>query len=52
MGAHQVDVGLGDGAHADLVVRSGEEGREGAGEGHRAVSGGAADGHTDLRMHI
>ena len=52
MGAHQVDIGLRDGTHADLIVRSGEEGCKRAGKRHRAVSGGAADGHTDLQSHL
>ena len=48
VGAHQVNVGLGDGSHADLVVGSGEEGCERAGEGDGAVAAGTADGHAHL----
>lgn len=48
--AHQVDVGLGDGRHADLVVGSGEEGSERAGERHRAVTCSAANGDAHLQQ--
>lgn len=50
MGAHQVDVGLGDGSHADLVIGSGEESSKCAGKSHGALTGGAADGNSDLRQ--
>ena len=46
--ATQVDVALGDGRHAQLVVRPREEGGEGGGEHHAAVAGGAAHGNADL----
>ena len=49
MGAHKVYIGLGDGGHADLVISSGEEGSKSAGKRHGAVSGGTADGNTDLQ---
>lgn len=49
MGAAEVDVALRDGGHAELVERSGEERREGAGENHVAVPHGTTDRHTHLR---
>lgn len=49
MGAHQVDVGLGDGSHTNLVVGSGEERSKSAGKCNGAVTGGAADGNSYLQ---
>lgn len=48
VGAAEVDVALGDGGHAELVVGSGEECGEGAGEHHVTVAHSAADRHAHL----
>lgn len=45
---HQVDIGLGDGSHTDLVIGSGEEGGERAGKRNCAVTGGTANSNSDL----
>lgn len=50
MGAHQVDISLGDGPHADLVIGSGEESSECAGKSNGTVTGGAADGNSHLQQ--
>lgn len=50
MGAHQVDIGLGDGSHTDLVIGSGQESSECAGKSNSSVTGGAADGNSHLRQ--
>ena len=49
VGATQVDVALGDGSHAQLVVGAGEEGGKGGGKDHVPVSGGTAHRHTHLQ---
>lgn len=49
VGAAQVDVALGDGRHAELVVGSGEEGGKGAGKHHVSVSNGTTDRHAHLQ---
>lgn len=49
VGATEVDVALGDGSHAQLIVRPGEERGEGAGKYDVTVSHGAAYRHTHLR---
>lgn len=46
MGPGEVAVGLGDGAHADLIIGAGEESRECAHEGHGALTCGTANSHT------
>lgn len=50
MGAHQVDIRLGDGTHADLVIGSGEESSKCAGKGNGTITGGAADGNSYLQQ--
>lgn len=50
MGAHQVDISLGDGPHTDLVIGSGEESSECAGKSNGPLTGGAADGHSHLQQ--
>lgn len=49
VGPTEVDVALRDGCHAELVVGSGEEGGEGAGEHHVSVSNSTTDRHAHLR---
>ena len=44
MGSAEIDVGLGDGGHADLVVGARQEGRKGGDKGHGATSSLAANG--------
>lgn len=46
MGAHEVDLGLGDGTHADLVKSTGEEGGEGTTEHYVPVPAGQPDTNT------
>lgn len=46
---HQVNVGLGDGSHTDLVIGSGQERGKRAGECDRAIACGTANGNTDLQ---
>lgn len=48
----QVDVRLRDGGHSDVVVGPGQEGSEGAGKRHCAVSRGTANRHAHLNNHI
>lgn len=50
MGPHQVDISLGDGAHTDLVIGSGQESSECAGKSNRTVTGGTADGNSYLQQ--
>lgn len=50
VGAHQVDIRLGDGSHTDLVIGSGEESSERAGKSNGTVTGGAADGDSHLQQ--
>ena len=45
--AAEVDVRLGDGSHADLVVGAAEEAGESAAEGDSAVTSRAADRHSN-----
>lgn len=47
MRANKVDVGLGDGTHADLIVSPRQETSKGAHEHHIAVTAGATDAHTN-----
>ena len=49
MGAAEVDVALGDGGHAELVVGPAEERGEGAGKHHVAVPHGTAYRHAHLQ---
>lgn len=49
MGPHQVNVGLGDGSHTDLVIGSGQERGKGAGECDCAIARGTANGNADLQ---
>ena len=49
MGAYQVDIGLRDSGHADLVIGPGEEGGKGAGEWYSAVTGATSNGNADLK---
>lgn len=49
VGAAEVDVALGDGRHAQLVVGSGEESGKSAGKDHVAVPHGTTDSHAHLR---
>lgn len=48
MGTGKVDVRLGDGSHADLIIGPGEEGGECAGKCYSSVPGGTTNGNTDL----
>lgn len=48
VGATQIDVALGDGSHAELVVGPGEEGGQGAGVHNIPLTGSAASGNTHL----
>ena len=47
MRATEVDVGLRDGAHADLIVSAGQEAGECTDKRHSAMAGGAADTYTN-----
>lgn len=49
MGAAEVDVALGDGRHAQLVVGSGEESGKSAGKDHVTVAHGTSDSHAHLQ---
>lgn len=49
MGATEVDVTLGDGGHAELVISTGKEGGEGAGEHHVTVSYSTTNRHAHLQ---
>lgn len=49
MGATEVDVALGDGGHAELVISAGKEGGEGAGEHHVTVSYSTTNRHAHLQ---
>lgn len=48
VGATQIDVALGDGSHAELVVGTCEEGGECAGEHHVTIPRGAAHRNAHL----
>lgn len=48
VGTGKVDVRLGDGSHADLIIGPGEEGGECAGKCYSSVPGGTTNGNTDL----
>ena len=48
VGATEVDVALGDGGHAQLVVGAAEEGGQGAGEHDVPLARGATRGNADL----
>lgn len=50
VGAHQVDISLGDGSHTDLVIGSGEESSKCAGKSNSAVTGGTANGNSHLQQ--
>lgn len=52
VGAAEVDVALGDGRHAQLVVGSGEESGKRAGKDHVAVPHGTTHGHAHLRGEV
>ena len=47
MRAHKVDVGLGDGAHTDLIERSRQERCECAHKDDRAVTSRSSDRHAN-----
>lgn len=49
VGAAEVDVALGDGRHAQLVVGSGEESGKSAGKDHVTVPHGTTDSHAHLQ---
>ena len=46
MGSTEIDIGLGDSSHADLVVGTRQEARKGGDKGHSAAPGLTADGHA------
>ena len=46
MGSTEIDIGLGDSSHADLVVGTRQEARKGGDKGHGAAPGLTANGHA------
>lgn len=48
VGPNEVDVGLSDGSHADLVKRSGQKGSEGTHESNGPITGGTSQCHVHL----
>ena len=46
MGADDIDVGLGDDAHPEVVKGSRQKGRKGRDKGHATVAASHADGHA------
>lgn len=52
VGAAEVDVALGNGRHAELVVGPGEERSKSASEDHVTVPHGTTDSHAHLRADI
>ena len=52
MGADDVEVGLRDDAHSEIVEGAGEEAGKGGGEGHAAISASDADANLFPRRLV